>query len=194
MAKAFVTLLPILGLTWVFGLLAVNNSSVVFEYLFAIFNSLQVSCPYIYIFITHELKCPCSFTVLCSIHNIWEMVSVRRATIEFRTIAQVIIAFWLVLAYDLLEDRRGIDVIISKFSFCILKWRTVVRIKIICYVIGWKSGLNSLVETMNRFEKQEEVRKSRFSFREWLKKNNRVFSVSSWARLAKHIDLVLFQI
>ncbi|XP_078359561.1 adhesion G protein-coupled receptor L3-like [Oculina patagonica] len=41
LAKAFVTLLPILGLTWVFGLLAVNNSSVVFEYLFAIFNSLQ---------------------------------------------------------------------------------------------------------------------------------------------------------
>ncbi|XP_020604905.1 adhesion G-protein coupled receptor D1-like [Orbicella faveolata] len=44
LAKAFVTLLPILGLTWVFGLLAVNNNSVVFEYLFAIFNSLQVSC------------------------------------------------------------------------------------------------------------------------------------------------------
>ena len=28
---------------------------------------------------------------------------------------QIILAFWLVLAYDLLEDRRTIDVIISKF-------------------------------------------------------------------------------
>ena len=31
-------------------------------------------------------------------------------------IAQVILAFWLVPAYDLLEDRRTIDVIITKFS------------------------------------------------------------------------------
>ena len=30
-------------------------------------------------------------------------------------ITQVILAFWLVLAYDLLEDRRTIDVIVSKF-------------------------------------------------------------------------------
>ena len=30
-------------------------------------------------------------------------------------ITQVILAFWLVLAYDLLEDRRTIDVIITKF-------------------------------------------------------------------------------
>ena len=30
-------------------------------------------------------------------------------------ITQVILAFWLVLAYDLLEKRRTIDVIITKF-------------------------------------------------------------------------------
>ena len=30
-------------------------------------------------------------------------------------ITQVVLAFWLVLAYDLLEDRRTIDVIVSKF-------------------------------------------------------------------------------
>ena len=30
-------------------------------------------------------------------------------------ITQVILAFWLVLAYDLLADRRTIDVINSKF-------------------------------------------------------------------------------
>ncbi|KAH9525144.1 Adhesion G-protein coupled receptor D1 [Bulinus truncatus] len=32
---------PILGLTWVFGVLSVNNDLVVFQYLFAILNSLQ---------------------------------------------------------------------------------------------------------------------------------------------------------
>lgn len=35
-------LLPILGTSWVFGVLAVNKESVAFQYLFAILNSLQV--------------------------------------------------------------------------------------------------------------------------------------------------------
>ena len=29
----------------------------------------------------------------------------------------------MVLAYDLLEDRRRIDVIVTKFSLRVLKWR-----------------------------------------------------------------------
>ena len=33
------------------------------------------------------------------------------------TIAQVILAFWLVLAFDLLEDRCRIEVINTKFFF-----------------------------------------------------------------------------
>ena len=37
------------------------------------------------------------------------------ATIVYLLITQVILAFWLVLAYDLLEDRRTIGVIITKF-------------------------------------------------------------------------------
>ena len=42
------------------------------------------------------------------------MVSVQRATIEFYTINQVILAVWLPLAYDLLEDKHTIDVITTK--------------------------------------------------------------------------------
>ncbi|KAH3726982.1 hypothetical protein DPMN_052889 [Dreissena polymorpha] len=34
-------LLPVMGLTWVFGIFAVNKDTLVFQYLFAIFNSLQ---------------------------------------------------------------------------------------------------------------------------------------------------------
>jgi len=37
------------------------------------------------------------------------------------TIAQVILAFWLVLSYDLLEDRYMIDVITTKFLFLYFK-------------------------------------------------------------------------
>ncbi|KAI4536166.1 hypothetical protein MG293_013558 [Ovis ammon polii] len=41
-AKAVAVLLPILGTSWVFGVLAVNNQAMVFQYMFAILNSLQV--------------------------------------------------------------------------------------------------------------------------------------------------------
>ncbi|XP_041363782.1 adhesion G-protein coupled receptor D1-like isoform X2 [Gigantopelta aegis] len=39
--RSISTLAPILGLTWVFGVFSVNQDLVVFQYLFAIFNSLQ---------------------------------------------------------------------------------------------------------------------------------------------------------
>ncbi|XP_065916128.1 adhesion G protein-coupled receptor E2-like isoform X2 [Dysidea avara] len=39
--KATVVLLPLLGLTWVFGLLAVNKNTSVFAWLFTVLNSLQ---------------------------------------------------------------------------------------------------------------------------------------------------------
>ena len=40
--KSTVVLLPLLGITWLFGVLAFDKNTVVFLYLFAIFNSLQV--------------------------------------------------------------------------------------------------------------------------------------------------------
>lgn len=40
--KAALVLMPLLGITWVFGLFSVNAKTVVFQYLFAIVNSLQV--------------------------------------------------------------------------------------------------------------------------------------------------------
>ena len=39
--KGSAILLPILGLTWLFGLLVFNRDTIVFKYLFAICNSLQ---------------------------------------------------------------------------------------------------------------------------------------------------------
>lgn len=41
-AKAVAVLLPILGISWIFGVLAVNTHSLAFLYVFAVFNSLQV--------------------------------------------------------------------------------------------------------------------------------------------------------
>ncbi|XP_031565172.1 adhesion G-protein coupled receptor D1-like [Actinia tenebrosa] len=39
--KSAIVLMPLMGVTWVFGLLAVNRDTIVFQYLFAITNSLQ---------------------------------------------------------------------------------------------------------------------------------------------------------
>ena len=43
--KAAIILLPLLGVTWVIGLFAVDENTEVFAWLFTIFNSLQV-CVY----------------------------------------------------------------------------------------------------------------------------------------------------
>ena len=40
--KAGMFLLPLLGMTWIIGILAVNNETQVFAWIFAILNSLQV--------------------------------------------------------------------------------------------------------------------------------------------------------
>ena len=98
----------------------------------------------------------------------WIFVDRISKTVRCHKIAQVIPAFWLVLACDLLEDNRTIDVIIRSFSFCILKWRKVLRIKIIFY---------EKAETRSRKKEEKGV------FRKWLSKNTRTFPVTSWARL-----------
>ena len=43
--KAAVIVVPVLGCTWIFGLLAINEDTVAFAWIFTIFNSLQV--PYV---------------------------------------------------------------------------------------------------------------------------------------------------
>jgi len=56
LAKAAVILLPLLGLTWVFGLLAVNEDTVAFAWIFTILNSLQVGTVE-YVNIPHLIFC-----------------------------------------------------------------------------------------------------------------------------------------
>ena len=50
--KAAVILLPLLGMTWVFGLLAINDDTIAFTWIFTILNSLQV-CPQL--IVSHQL-------------------------------------------------------------------------------------------------------------------------------------------
>ena len=67
----------------------------------------------------------------------WE--AFRRANMTDYVITQVILEFRLVFAYDILEDRCTIDVIITKvFPSAVLKWRKTLRIRILFYVTGQK--------------------------------------------------------
>ena len=47
--KASGVILPLLGITWLFGLLSFNSDTIIFKYIFTIFNSLQG----LMIFISH---------------------------------------------------------------------------------------------------------------------------------------------
>ena len=92
----------------------------------------------------------------------------------------------MVLAYDLLEDRRTIDVITTKFfPLC---FKMAESFDNLDNLRDWAKDKvqKSLVEALNRYEKQGEERQSRFYFRKCLKKYTRAVSVGSRARLTKH--------
>ncbi|XP_028396995.1 adhesion G-protein coupled receptor D1-like [Dendronephthya gigantea] len=55
--KTFGAVIPILGITWIFGVMAFNESSIVFQYLFAITNSLQGALIFIlYCLVNKEVR------------------------------------------------------------------------------------------------------------------------------------------
>ena len=65
-----------------------------------------------------------------------EIENMYRVSIESHINVQVILAFWLALVYDLLEDRRTIEVLNSKFLLLCFKMAEILRIKIIFHVTG----------------------------------------------------------
>jgi len=87
------------------------------------------------------------------------MVGVQRAAIEVYIMTQVILVFWLVLAYDLLEDRSTIDVILSKFfPLCFKMEESFQNLENILRDWAKDKVQKNLVEALNRYEKQEEER------------------------------------
>ena len=86
----------------------------------------------------------------------------------------------MVLAYDLLEDRRTIDVIFTEFlPLCLKMAESFENLDNI--LRGWEKDKvqKSLTEALKRFGKQEE--ESRF-FENKIRKNTRTISVCSRAR------------
>ena len=80
-------------------------------------------------------------------------------TICVYIITQVILAFSLVLAYDLLEDRRTIDVIVTKFlPPCFKMAERFENLDNILRDWAKKKKKKSLAEALNRFEKPESER------------------------------------
>ena len=60
--KSVAVLLPLLGVSWAFGLLAINKKTIAFQYIFAISNSFQVKIIFLhnmnetFIFICNMLR------------------------------------------------------------------------------------------------------------------------------------------
>ena len=73
-------------------------------------------------------------------------------------------AFWLVLTYDLMEDRRIDDVIIKTFALCYSKMAESFE-NLDDILADWvnEDFEKSLVEAVDSYDKQEKERKSRFS-------------------------------
>ena len=75
-----------------------------------------------------------------------------RVSIEFYILTQAILAFWLVLIYDLLEDRRTIDVIITKcFTLCFKMAERFENLDNILRDWAKEKIQESLVDALNRY-------------------------------------------
>ena len=88
---------------------------------------------------------------------------VSRIEISF---SEVILAFWLDLAYDVIEDRRMIEVIITKCFRLYFNKMTESFDNLDKFLHDWEKirYKKTLVEALKKYKKQEEVRKSLFCF------------------------------
>ena len=75
--KAAVVIFPILGLTWLFGLMTFNRETLFFRYLFAVFNSAQGML----IFLFH---CVLNKKVRMRLFEAWTSIVLSFFTISFR--------------------------------------------------------------------------------------------------------------
>ena len=65
----------------------------------------------------------------------------------------------MVLTYDLLEDRRTIDVIVTKFFLpCLIMAESFENLDNVLHDWANDKGQKSLAEALNRFEKRENGR------------------------------------
>ncbi|XP_045172657.2 adhesion G protein-coupled receptor L3-like [Mercenaria mercenaria] len=79
--RGIIVLMPLMGLTWLFGIFSTNEETVVFQYLFAVFNSLQG----LFIFIFHCVMNK-KIRVACEKMRIrWLSSESRSTTIELRS-------------------------------------------------------------------------------------------------------------
>ena len=102
-------------------------------------------------------KCSEIPIVLCTVNILF--------TISFYIITQIILALWLVIAHDLQTDAR-LTSSFQSFSLCVLKWRNVLRIKIIFYVTGQKIGYKKVLSRHWTGTKSKEKKDKTLSFLE----------------------------
>ena len=89
---------------------------------------------------------------------------------RFYIITQVILAFWLVLSYDVLKDRGTIDVVITEFfPRCFKMAERFEKLDNILRVWAKKKKKKGLPRHLNRFEKHQKKKDRAISFRKWFK-------------------------
>ena len=65
--KASAVILPLLGITWLFGLLSFNSDTIAFKYIFSIFNSLQGLTLFVFhCVLNRQVKFVCKLRLDCS--------------------------------------------------------------------------------------------------------------------------------
>jgi len=107
-------------------------------------------------------------------------------TIWIYIITQVILAFWLVLAYYLLEDRRTIDVIITKFfPPCLKMAESFENLDNILHDWAKDKVQKSIVNALNRYEKHSLARRRKIKPFRFQKMTQKKYSSSLSRQLSE---------
>ena len=110
--------------------------------------------------------------------------SQQRRWPDYRTIyiiTQVILAFWLILAY--IWSIRGQIHHYKAFPSAVLKWRKILRIRIIFYATGQKIRYIKVLPRHWTGSRSQKTEDKAVSFRKWNRNNFLAASVGSRARL-----------
>ena len=98
---------------------------------------------------------------------------------------------WLEVDSRLTRDSRTLQLFVGKQEKRFWrKFGTFWELREYFTWMGEDKVQKSIVEELNRYEKQEELRKAVSFFTKWLEKNTRAVSVGSWGRINQQPKLV----
>jgi len=114
--KACAVLFPLLGMTWVFGLLSVTDAGLVFQYIFTILNSLQVHHLPVYVLRILGFLCMVLNVIFSQLLHIVSPITIRKNSKPLEKQEMIL------KNYGLRHDARASRTVLSRTCWFFPHW------------------------------------------------------------------------